>query len=420
MTGDKFMPEMHFWDPKVKKYSACGPFTGHQKRIDMFMKDGRLSHILKNRLDAACFQHDSAYAKYKDRLNRKQSDIVLRNKALTIATDPRVNGYQRGLASMVYKFFNKRTKGSGINLQTISLNNGVLAEELHMPIIKNFERRKVCSSFKDNICDVDLADMQLISKHNKGIRYLLCVMDLFSRYAWVIPLKNKKGESIVEGFKKILYDCNRKPKKIWVDHGSEFYNNKFKSFLKENDIEMYSTYSEGKSVVAERFIMILKNKTNKHMITTGENVYFNDLDDIVKKYNSTGYSSIKMKPKDVTDDSFIEYSEETNEKDPKFKVGDNVRISKYKNIFAEGYTPNWSEEVFVVNKVQNTVPWTYLINDLNGEEIKGSFYEKELQKTNQKEFRIEKVIKKKGNKVYVKWKGYNNSFNSWIDKKDIV
>ena len=127
-----------------------------------------------------------------------------------------------------------------------------------------------------------------------------------------------------------------------------------------------------------------------------------------------------MKPKDVTDIKYVEYSEETYKKDPKFKIGDHARISKYKNIFAKGYTPNWSEEVFVVTKVHSTVPWSYLINDLNGEEIKGSFYEKELQKTNQKEFRIEKAIKKKGDKLYVKWKGYNNSFNSSIDKKNIV
>ena len=340
------------------------------------MKDGRLSHILKNILDVACFQHDSAYAKYKDRLNRRQSDIFLKNKTLKIATGPRVNGCQRGLASMVYKFFNERTKGSGINLQANSLNNEMLAEELRKPIIKNFKKRKLYSSFKDNIWGVDLADMQLISKYNKGIRYLLCAIDLFSRYAWVISLKNKKGESIVEGFKKILDYSNRKPNKIWVDHGSEFYNNKFKKFLKENDIEMYSTFNEGKSVVAERFIKTLKNDIYKHMTTNGENVYFNDLDDIVKKYNNTVHSSIKMKPKDVTDDSFVEYSEETNEKSPKFKVGDNVRVSEYKNIFAKVYTRNWSEEVFVVNKVQNTVPWTYMINDLNGEEIKGSFYEK--------------------------------------------
>ena len=118
------------------------------------------------------------------------------------------------------------------------------------------------------------------------------------------------------------------------------------------------------------------------------------MDHIVKKYNNTVDRTIKMKPIDVNDDSCVDYNEDFNKKDPNFKVGDHVRISKYKNIFAKGYTPNWSEEVFVVNKIKNTVPWTYVINDLNGEEISGSFYEKELQKTNQKEFRIEKVLKK--------------------------
>ena len=151
-------------------------------------------------------------------------------------------------------------------------------------------------------------------------------------------------------------DSNRKPNKIWVDHGSEFYNNKFRNFLKENDIEMYSTYNKGKSVVAERFIKTLKNKIYKHMTTIGKNVYFNELDDIVKKYNNTVHSSIKMRPKDVAYIKYVEYSKETNKKSPKFEVGDNVRISKYKNIFAKGYARNWSEEVFVVNKIQNTVP----------------------------------------------------------------
>ena len=251
--------------------------------------------------------------------------------------------------------------------------------------------------------------MSLISKFNKGIKYSLCVIDLFSRYSWVILLKNKKGDSIVEGFKKILKNSwnakhsGRKPNNIWVDHGSEFYNNKFKKCLKENDIEMYSTFNERKSVVAEKFIKTLKNKIYKHMTYIGKNVYFNVLNDIVKDYNNSIHSSIKMKPKDAKDDSSIKYIEETNKKDPKFKIGDHVRISKYKNIFSKGYIPNWSEEIFVINKVKNTVPWTYLINDLNGEEIKGSSYEKELQKTDQKEFRIEKVIKKKGNKLFVKW-----------------
>ena len=138
------------------------------------------------------------------------------------------------------------------------------------------------------------------------------------------------------------------------------------------------------------------------MTAISKNIYFDVLDDIVDKYNNTVHRTIKMKPIEVMNDSFAEYNEDSNNKNPKFKVGDHVRISKYKNIFAKGYTPNWSEEVFVIKKVKNTVPWTYVINDLNGEEIAGIFYKKELQRTNQKEFRIEKVIKRKENKLHVK------------------
>ena len=181
---------------------------------------------------------------------------------------------------------------------------------------------------------------------------------------------------------------------------------------------MYSVHNEGKSVVAERFIRTLKNKIYKYM--TSKNVYIDKLDGIVNEYNNTYHRTIKMKPVDVKNNTYIDFKKGVNDKDSKFKVGDRVRISKYKNIFAKGYTPNWSEEVFIVSKIKNTVPWTYVINDLNGEEIIGTFYEKELQKTNQKEFRIEKVIKRKGYKLYVKWKGYDNSFNSWSDKKDLV
>ena len=198
--------------------------------------------------------------------------------------------------------------------------------------------------------------------------------------------------------------------KLWVDKGSEFYNYSFEKQLKDSDIEMYSVHNEGKSAVAERFIRTSKTKIYKYRTSVSKNVY-------IHKY--AYHRTIKMKPVDVKDNTYIDFKKEVNDKDPKFKVGDHVRISKYKNIFAKGYTPNWSEEVFVIKKVKNTVPWTYVINDLNGEEIVGTFYEKELQKTNQKEFRIEKVIKK-GDKLYVKWKGYYSSFNSWIDKKDLV
>ena len=174
---------------------------------------------------------------------------------------------------------------------------------------------------------------------------------------------------------------------------------------------MYSTYIQHTNLLLLR---TQKNKIFKHMAAVSKNVYFEVLDDIVNKYNNTVHKTIKMKTTDVTSDSSAEYNEDSNKKDPKFKVGDRVRISKYKNIFAKGYSQNWSEEVFVVSNMKSTVPWTYITSDLNGEKAACSFYEKELQKTSREKLRIEKVIKRKGDKLYVKWKGYNNSFNSVI------
>ena len=173
------------------------------------------------------------------------------------------------------------------------------------------------------------------------------MIGLFSKYEWVVPIKDEKGTSIVNAFKKIISKGSETESKgwgisnkIWVDQGSEFYNNSFKDFLKINNIEMYSTYNEGKSVVAERFIRTLKKKTFKHMTAISKNVYFDVIDEIVNKYNNTVHKIIKIKPIDVTDESYAEYNENQTKKDPKFKVGDHVRISKHKNIFAKGYTPN--------------------------------------------------------------------------------
>ena len=198
LVGDKFMPELHLWDPKVKKYSACGPFTEHQEIINQFTKDGKLSGIYKNDLDKARFQHDMANNKYKDLKERAQSDIVLKNKAYKIALNPKVDGFQRALVSMVWKVFDKRSK----KVLGSSIENKILANEFHKPIIRKFKRRKVYSSFKDDVWDVDLADMSLISKFNEGIKYLSCVIDLFSRFARVVGLKDKKRATIVNGFIK--------------------------------------------------------------------------------------------------------------------------------------------------------------------------------------------------------------------------
>ena len=329
------------------------------------------------------------YADHKDLINRTKSDKFLRDKAYDIASNPEYDGYQRGLASMVYNFFDKKSSSlersakhvMETGIKKLKNSSLILADELHKPVIRKFNKRKMYSQFKDNIWGVDLADTKLLSKQNKGIKYLLCVIDLFSKYAFVVPLKDKKGFSVTNAFNKIIKQSGRKPNKIWVDQGSEFHNHVFKRWLSRNNIIMYSAYNEGKSVIVERFIRTLKNKLYKHMTATGKNVYYDVLDDIVNEYNNTKHSSIKMKSIDVGDDNKRVYIDEHNEKDSRFEVDDRVRISKFKNIFAKGYTPNWRNEIFIVNKINDTVPYTYNIKDLNGEEIIGSFYDRELQKT---------------------------------------
>ena len=240
------------------------------------------------------------------------ADKILKNQAFDIAKDPKYDGYQRGLASMVYKFFDSKVAspdsksvGSGAKRVNTKLmpQNEQLAEELHKPIIRKFKKRKVYSTFKDNIWGVDLADMQLLSKYNKGIRFLLCVIDIFSKYAWLVPLKDKKDIGIVKAFQSILKQSIRKPNKVWVDKGSEFYNAYFKKWLRDNDIVMYSTHNEVKSVVAERFIRTIKSKIYKYMTSISRNVYIDKLDDIVDEYNNTYHAAIKIKPIDVKDNT---------------------------------------------------------------------------------------------------------------------
>ena len=236
LAGDKVMPEMHLRQSQFV-YSACRPFTRHKERVKKFKETGDTRYIYRNELDKACFQHDSAYADHKDLINRTKPDKVLRDKAYNLASNPEYDGYQRGLASMIYKFFDKKSMRRGF----VKDSSSILADELHKPFIKKFNKRKVYSQFKDNISGVDLADMQSLSRKNKNIKYLLCVIDLFSKYAFVVPLKDKKGISIVNAFDKIIKQSKRKPNKIWVDQGSEFYNNNFKKWLSDNNLIMYST-----------------------------------------------------------------------------------------------------------------------------------------------------------------------------------
>ena len=296
-----------------------------------------------------------------------------------------------------------------------------LAEELHKPVRRKFNKRRVLVSGINKIWAADLADMKAFSKYNQGYNFILVVIDIFSKYGWMIPLKNKEGKTVASALKTIFKE--RKPEKMWVDKGKEFYNKDVKDL-----IELYSTENEEKSSVVERWIRTMKEKMWKYFTDNNTYTYMDILPDLVNDYNNTRHSSIKMTP--------VEASKKKNELtvwrnlypdrlkihdiNPKFSVGDKVRISKKKKTFEKGYTTRWTEEIFTITKIKHASPVTYKIVDLNGEEIDGTFYEPELQKTSQQLFRIEKVIEKGKNKSLVKWKGYSDKFNSWIDNKDIV
>ena len=225
-----------------------------------------------------------AYGDFKDLTRRTTSDQILREKAFNITKSLKYDGYQRGLDLMVYKIFDKKSFRATFKKENST--NQELAKELHKPITKKFQKWRVYSPFIDNNWGADLADVQLIRKFNKGIRFILCVIDIFSKYAWASPLKDKKSITIINAFQKIL-EINCKPDKIWVIINSEFYNRSVKSWLEKNAIEMYSTHNERKSVVAERFIRTLKSRMYKYMTSIPQNVYIYKLDDIVNKYNNT-------------------------------------------------------------------------------------------------------------------------------------
>ena len=263
--------------------------------------------------------------------------------------------------------------------------------------------------------------MKAFSKDNRDVTYLLCVINIFSKYGWLVPLKDKTGKSVASALRTIFEE--RQQKKMWVDKGKEFYNGDVKSLM-----ELYSTENEEKSSVVERWIRTMKERMWKYFTDNNTNVYIDILPDLVEDYNNTKHSSIKMTP--------VEASRKKNELavwrnlypdrlkpvkvNPKFSVGDKVRISKKKKTFEKGYTTRWTEEVFTIVRVLRTSPVTYKIADLNGDEIDGTFYEPELQKTAQQLFRIEKVLEKGKTKSLVKWKGYSSDFNSWVDNKDII
>ena len=306
-----------------------------------------------------------------------------------------------------------------------------LAEELHKPITRNFRKRTVISYGIDKIWAADLVEMQKYSKWNKGIKYLLMVIDVFSKYGWIVPLKDKKTENVSLAFDEIFKKSKRKPEKLWTDKGSEFISKHFKDFLNRHNIMMYHTQNEEKSNVVERWNRTMKNKMWKMFSANNNTVYWDKLDKLLDDCNNRKHCSIKITPTEASKKGNEKqvfanlYKDEIylKPKKPKFSIGDKVRLSKYKRrVFDKGYTPNWTEELFVIDKVNLTKPVTYNVVDLLSEKVEGSFYEKELQKAKQQTFRIEKVVKRdnKKKKALVKWKGYSDKFNSWVNFKYLV
>ena len=270
-----------------------------------------------------------------------------------------------------------------------------LAKEVFSPQITKFKRQRIIPLYKDETWSADLIEKSSLSKYNNNYKFILTVIDTFTKYAWAIPLKNKSGLSITNGFKIVLSEHPqggsepRKPEKLWVDRGSEFYNKTFKSLLKENGtgkaasgIELYSTYSDLKAVFIERFNRTLLHIINKPMFINGDGNWVNILNDAVVTYNNNIHSAINMTPVDASNNpDKVKYYVNSTKATPKFKVGDYVRNVDKRNIFSKGYTSNWNRELFKVNEVLKTHPPLYKREDINGEIIEGKYYEQELLKS---------------------------------------
>ena len=300
---------------------------------------------------------------------------------------------------------------------------------LHKPVRRRFQRRKIYAKCIDDLWQADLADVTSLSKFNDNYKFLLTCIDVLSKFAWVIPLKNKTGKSITGAFSKIIVE--RQLIHLQTDEGSEFKNELFQSFLEDHKIKFYtSENNEIKAAVVERFNRTLKNKMYRYFTFKGSRRYVDVLTDLVHSYNHTFHTSIKMAPAEVTIQNESEVGRRLYppKKKLKFKfnIGDKVRISEERKEFKKGYLASWSEEIFTIVTRNPSDPVTYEIADYSGEKIKGKLYELELQRIVKEDdvYKVEKVLKtrKRGSKkeYFVKWTGYPDSFNSWVTDLKVV
>lgn len=458
----------------TNKYSFAGPGTNFIKRL----QEGYQGI---NDLDKAAKVHDYFYWKFKDREKRTAADRILATEAQKIAHDPSKSGYERAMAAFVYKTFmeggiaerlqggkgmtlrerkpvdyiatkysgektlpkaKKRPQKSFVKLKPVEtvaqpdelskMKFAVLADELHRPVRKNFQRRRVYVHDIDDTWGMDIVFMTDLTKDNDQYKYILTIIDCFSKYAWAVPLKTKDAKVVYDAFISVINRSKRKPKHIWVDKGSEFYNSVFTKWLNDNHVTRYSTYENFHNPIIERFNRTLKTNMWRRFTFENSRRWVDLLDGLLDEYNKKNHRSIGMTPTEASDtlnrdkvDEALNPLAEPKLTTPRISIGDIVRISRMKEQFEKGFHPNWSEELFKVVKVNETFPRTYKIEALDGEPVTGSFYEHELLKSTQKNenlYRVDKVIttkKVKGKEMaLVKWAGYDKP--SWEKVENIL
>lgn len=301
-----------------------------------------------------------------------------------------------------------------------------VVNELHKPARRNFKRRRVIIKGLDELWQADLVEMGVHSSQNKNYKFLLTVIDTFSKFAWAIPIKNKTGSSVTEAMKSIFDESKRIPKNLQTDDGKEFFNKNFQNLMATHNINHYSTFSSLKASIVERFNRTLKEKMWKEFSFNGSYKWINIIQKLVDEYNHSKHRTIQMRPCDVSIRNEIHllstvYSHIKIAIKPKFKIGDYVRISKYKHVFEKGYTPNWTAEIFKIRKIQITNPTTYLLSDYQGIPIKGGFYELELAKVKHPTiYLVEKILKKRKDEALVRWLGFPKEHDTWVKKQDLL
>ena len=400
-------------------YRFLGPYNGPLEKQMLYDKQsGQIYKYYdkpKNVLDKIASRHDICY-ELKPK-NKGHCDRVMVKEIDNIPFKEK----PWGTFAIKQIINNKQRFGLG------NFNMEDLSEELNKPVINKFERKKIIVNHIDEIHSCDLVDMQKYSRMNKGYKYIFTNIDIFSKYTWSFPIKSKKISDIKPCFEKIFKE--RKPLYIWSDQESTFFSKEMLKFFEDNNVKIYHTYSNLKAVVIERFNRSLRELMMKEFVKNNNTVYYNILPKLIKKYNNRYHHTIKMKPIDVnkTNEKHIKntvYNYNITNKKPKFKINDLVRISLKRRELFDKPSANikWSEELFKIHKINKSNVITYQLKDMNDEIIKGIFYEKELQLTKNTtgEYIIEKILKTKGNQMYVKWRGYSNNFNSWIDKNSVT